>query len=60
MTPKNIIEEIQKPNKTDYTKAIIIKFDNKNEYIINSYRSEEINLKLKKSNQKKKKKIGKI
>ena len=55
-----IIEEIQKPNKTDYTKAIIIKFDNKNEYIINSYRSEEINLKLKKSNQKGRIKIGKI
>lgn len=55
-----IIEEIQKPNKTDYTKAIIIKFDNKNEYIINSYRSEKINLKLKKSNQKGRIKIGKI
>ena len=29
-------------SKDDFTKVIIIKFDNKNEFIINSYRQEEI------------------
>lgn len=34
-----IIEEYNKPNKDNYTKAIFIKFDNKNEFKIKSYRS---------------------
>ena len=34
-----IIEEY---NKQEYTKAVIIKFDDKNEYRIHSYRVEEI------------------
>lgn len=33
-----IIEEINKPSKENYTKAIIIKFDNKNQFEIKSYR----------------------
>lgn len=37
-----IIEEKHPMNNTDYTKAIKIKFDNKNEYRIKSYRAEEI------------------
>lgn len=36
-----IIEEYNNNNE-DYTKSIIIKFDNKNEYIVRSYRAEEI------------------
>ena len=39
-----IIEEY-KPSNVGYTKAVIIKFDNKNEYIIKSYRADEIRLK---------------
>lgn len=37
-----IINEYGKPSKDNYTKYIAIKFDNKNEYKINSYRSKEI------------------
>ena len=37
-----IIEEKHPMNNTDYTKSIKIKFDNKNEYRIKSYRAEEI------------------
>lgn len=37
-----IIEEKHPMNNTDYSKAIKIKFDNKNEYRIKSYRAEEI------------------
>ena len=37
-----IIEEKYPMNNVDYTKVIKIRFDNKNEYIINSYRAEEI------------------
>lgn len=33
-----IIEEYNKPSKDNYTKAIIIKFDNKNEFKVESYR----------------------
>ena len=36
------IEEIGKPSKDNYTKVISIKFDNKSEYNIKSYRQEEI------------------
>ena len=32
------IEEINEPSKDNYTKAIIIKFDNKNEFKVKSYR----------------------
>ena len=32
-----------KDNENDYTKAVIIRFDNKNEYRIYSYRAKEIN-----------------
>ncbi len=42
-----IINEYGKPSKDNYTKYITIKFDNKNEYKINSYRSEEIEKQLK-------------
>lgn len=42
-----IINEYGKPSKDNYTKYIAIKFDNKNEYKINSYRSEEIEKQLK-------------
>ena len=37
-----IIEEKYSMNNVDYTKVIKIRFDNKNEYRINSYRAEEI------------------
>ena len=37
-----IIKEYNKPNKDNYTKVLIIKFDNKNELKIESYRQEEI------------------
>ena len=33
------IEEISEPDKDNYTKVIIIKFDNKNEFKINSYKT---------------------
>lgn len=33
-----IINELNPPCKDNYTKSIIIKFDNKNEFIVNSYR----------------------
>lgn len=36
------IEEYNKPNKDNYTKMISIKFDNKNEFEIKSYRQNEI------------------
>lgn len=42
-----IINEYGKPSKDNYTKYIAIKFDNKNEYKITSYRSEEIEKQLK-------------
>ncbi len=45
-----IINEYGKPSKDNYTKYIAIKFDNKNEYKITSYRSEEIEKQLKKDN----------
>jgi len=37
-----IIEEFNKPEKDNYTKAIMIKFDNKNEFKIKSYRENEM------------------
>lgn len=37
-----LIEEIGKESKDNYTKAVIIKFDNNNNYKINSYRAEKI------------------
>ena len=37
-----IIEEKYPMNNVDYTKVIKIRFDNKNEYRLNSYRAEEI------------------
>lgn len=37
-----IIKEYGKPCKDNYTKSIQIKFDNKNQFIICSYRAEEI------------------
>ena len=37
-----IIEEKYPMINVDYTKVIKIRFDNKNEYRINSYRAEEI------------------
>ena len=37
-----VINEYGKPSKDNYTKYLAIKFDNKNEYKIISYRSEEI------------------
>jgi len=37
-----IIEEKHQMNNTDYTKSVAIRFDGKNEYIIKSYRKEEI------------------
>ena len=37
-----IIEEKYPMNNVDYTKVVKIRFDNKNEYRINSYRAEEI------------------
>ena len=36
------IREIGKPSKDNYTKIIIIKFDQKNEFKISSYRQQEI------------------
>lgn len=45
-----IINEYGKPSKDNYTKYIAIKFDNKNEYKINSYRSKEIEQQIKKDN----------
>lgn len=45
-----IINEYGKPSKDNYTKYIAIKFDNKNEYKINSYRSKEIEQQVKKDN----------
>ncbi len=42
-----IINEYGKPSKDNYTKYIAIKFDNKNEYKITSYRSEEIEKQIK-------------
>lgn len=38
-----IIEEYGKPSKDNYTKAIMIKFDKKNEFKICSYRDEQVN-----------------
>ena len=38
-----IINELNKPNKDNYTKVLIFKFDKKNEFEIISYRQEEIN-----------------
>ena len=37
-----IIDEIGKPSKDNYTKVLIIKFDNKCEFKLTSYRQEEI------------------
>ena len=37
------INELSKPNKDNYTKVLIFKFDNKNEFEIISYRQEELN-----------------
>lgn len=37
-----LIEEIGKESKDNYTKAVIIKFDNNNNYKINSYRAKKI------------------
>ena len=42
-----IIDEKCKPSANDYTKAVIIRFDGKNEYRIFSYRSKEIKNKIK-------------
>lgn len=39
-----IIEEYN-PETTNYTKSLIVRFDNKNNYIIRSYRAEEIRAK---------------
>ncbi len=36
-----IIEEYNKPSKDNYTKALMIKFDNKNEFKVESYRKNE-------------------
>ena len=37
------INELSKPNKNNYTKVLIFKFDKKNEFNIISYRQEELN-----------------
>lgn len=37
------INELDKPNKDNYTKVLIFKFDKKNEFKIISYRQEELN-----------------
>ena len=37
-----IINEIGKPCEDNYTKALIFKFDNKNEYIVNSYKNKVV------------------
>ena len=42
-----IIEEYNEPSKDNYTKALIIKFDNKNEFKIKSYRQNEKLLEIK-------------
>ena len=42
-----ILEEYGKPSKDDYTKAIMIKFDKKEDFKIISYRKEEIENKAK-------------
>jgi len=42
-----IIEEKHKMNNTDFTKAVKIRFDGKNEYKIKSYKAEEIISKVK-------------
>ncbi len=42
-----IINEYGKPSEDNYTKYIAIKFDNKNEYKISSYRAEEIEKQVK-------------
>ena len=42
-----IIEEYNEPSKDNYTKALIIKFDNKNEFKIKSYRQNEKQLEIK-------------
>lgn len=42
-----IIDEKRKPSANDYTKAVIIRFNGKNEYRIFSYRSKEIKNKIK-------------
>ena len=36
-----IINEIGKPCEDNYTKVLIFKFDNKNEFIVNSYKSNK-------------------
>lgn len=38
--------EIEEFNNKEYTKAVIIRFDDKNEYRIHSYRAEEIKNKI--------------
>ena len=43
-----IIKEYNKPVKDNFTKLITIKFDNKNEYKIYSYRAQEIRKEVKK------------
>ena len=40
-----IIEEKQRVSNSDYTKSVIIRFDNKNEYKIKSYRADSIKAK---------------
>ena len=42
-----IIDEKCKPSANDYTKAVIIRFDGKNEYIIRSYRFDNLKKKIK-------------
>lgn len=42
-----IIEENHRINNTDFTKAVRIRFDGKNQYIVKSYRAEEIISKVK-------------
>lgn len=42
-----IIKEYNKPVKDNFTKLITIKFDNKNEYKIYSYRAQEIRKEVK-------------
>jgi len=36
------INEIGKPNKDNYTKSVVISFNNKNEYRVSTYRANEI------------------
>jgi len=40
------IEEFNKPSKDNYTKVIMIKFDNKNEFKVKSYRENEIKIEV--------------